>query len=717
MEAITPVLSTRNKLLRVLLVEDCENDGLLLLRTLKSGGYTLEDERVECAKDLLAALESGVWDVVICDYCLPQFSALAALQMLQECSPDLPCIVVSGAVGEEVAVATVKAGAYDYLLKGSLTRLVPAVERAIADAKVRAERKQMVEALRRSQEELESRVKQRTAELAKANEELRAQIAERQKIEHSLRESEARLQAVLDYSSSVIFLKDTAGRYLLVNRQFERLFRLSRSEVIGRSDADIFPEKQAASVRHNDSIVLNSGEAQAFEESASCLGQPHVSIVSKFPVRDASGKIYGVGGIATDITARKRAEEELRLLESITRSVSEASDFQSALHAVLRLVCDTTNCALGQAWMPLPDSSRIECAAAWHATVQGLEKFRNASAGFRFLPGEGLPGRAWQLKKPVWIPDVTHDANFPRKPFASAAGLKGALAIPVLNANEVLAILEFFVLEHWQEDERMVQLISSIAAQLGMLIQRKRVEDDHVRLLIREQAARQRLEFLSQRLLEIHEEERRTIACELHDEVGQVLTGLSLTLGTILRLRGQARVEKIAQAQKFTSDLMTQVRDMSLNLRPGMLDDLGLLPALLWHFERYTQSTNVQVDFKHDGIEGQRFAPELETAAYRIMQEALTNVARHARVSQVFVRCWIEKDKLCVQIEDRGVGFDAKTRSGFKESTGVGGMRERALLLGGELTIESRVGAGTKLIAQIPVRQEAVELVDVRTSP
>ena len=148
----------------------------------------------------------------------------------------------------------------------------------------------------------------------------------------------------------------------------------------------------------------------------------------------------------------------------------------------------------------------------------------------------------------------------------------------------------------------------------------------------RSQAERERLSALSQRLVEVQEAERRYLALELHDEIGQALTALKLTLDKGMHLRADA----LNDAQAQIDSLIDRVREMSLDLRPGMLDDLSLLPALLWYFERYTAQTNISVAFTHDCPNG-RLQPEVETAAYRIAQEALTNVARHAGVSEAIV--------------------------------------------------------------------------------
>jgi len=215
-------------------------------------------------------------------------------------------------------------------------------------------------------------------------------------------------------------------------------------------------------------------------------------------------------------------------------------------------------------------------------------------------------------------------------------------------------------------------------------------------------AGRERLEALSHRLLEVQESERRRIARELHDEIGQGLTGLKLVLDTVERLPVEEAGKRLGELHTLVNDLLTRVRDLSLDLRPGMLDDLGLLPALLWLFERYQSQTDVRVVFEHNGID-RRFPPDVETAAYRIVQEALTNVARHAHVQQVTVRAWADATTVSVQVTDRGVGFDTQHEQIGITTSGVSGMRERVLLLGGDLTLESSPQTGTSLRAELPL--------------
>jgi signal transduction histidine kinase len=165
----------------------------------------------------------------------------------------------------------------------------------------------------------------------------------------------------------------------------------------------------------------------------------------------------------------------------------------------------------------------------------------------------------------------------------------------------------------------------------------------------------------------------------------------------------------IVQAQTLVNELMARARKMSLDLRPATLDHLGLLSALLWHIKQYSAQTQVQVAFKHNGLEGRRFSSEAETAAYRIVQEALTNVARHAETDSATVRVWADEHSLNIQIEDKGRGFDTETPLATVNTSGLAGMRERAHLLGGHLTIESRRGGGTHLTAELPICQDTAD--------
>src|ERR1700724_201799 len=210
--------------------------------------------------------------------------------------------------------------------------------------------------------------------------------------------------------------------------------------------------------------------------------------------------------------------------------------------------------------------------------------------------------------------------------------------------------------------------------------------------------SRERLAALSGRAVNLLESERREIALELHDQIGQLLTGLRFMIEAP---RAGGREEMLS----VINELVDRVSDLSMNLRPPMLDELGLLPALLCQIERFGAQTGIQVDFHHSNLD-RRFGPQAEITAFRIVQEALTNVARHAGVMKVEVEVWADSKTLAARIEDDGRGFSVDGALA-RYSCGLAGMRERGRLVRGALTIKSRPDSGTRLSLQLPLSASA----------
>jgi PAS domain S-box-containing protein len=212
------------------------------------------------------------------------------------------------------------------------------------------------------------------------------------------------------------------------------------------------------------------------------------------------------------------------------------------------------------------------------------------------------------------------------------------------------------------------------------------------------------LSALAARLVEVQEEERRTISRELHDELGQSLTVLQMMLARAAETTHEKFSAGHDEAQALIKDMIARVRKLTLDLGLSTLDDLGLLPTLLEYFKRQSTLTGLNINFKHTGLNKKKLSLAISSTAYRIVQESLTNVIRHAGVDSVRVLAWADYKTLIIRVEDIGVGFNpAKLVVG--KTGGLQGIRERVRLLGGKLEIESAPDKGTCLIAELPLHQ------------
>ncbi len=213
------------------------------------------------------------------------------------------------------------------------------------------------------------------------------------------------------------------------------------------------------------------------------------------------------------------------------------------------------------------------------------------------------------------------------------------------------------------------------------------------------------LRRMSSQVLTAQEEERKRIARELHDDTAQALTSMLVRLPLLDRaLADDEAKSNLGELRELAASTLEGVRRMALDLRPSALDDLGLVPALKWYTENLGQSLSIEVRFLANGLK-RRLPPELELVLYRVAQEALTNVAKHARAKSVTVE--LERDGLWVRlaVEDDGIGFNVEKAMTSKErGLGLFGMQERLALVGGKFHIESRPRKGTKLVAEVPLR-------------
>jgi PAS domain S-box-containing protein len=323
--------------LRALLIQDCQDDAALVLRELKRGQFAVESRRVQTAADLNAALDAQEWDVVVSDYAMPQLSGLDALATIREKCPDLPFILVCGAIGEAVAVTAMKAGANDYVLKDSLARLAPVVTRVIQESRCNRSAR---DELWRAQEQLEIRIQERTAALAEANAKLVTEIAERKQIANALQESEQRLNLALQASRTGIWAWDIVSNRVTWDATTHTIFGVPPDSFGGTFEdfvRSIHPEDRA-SVEQSVKRALSHGVVY---ESSFRIIDPEGNIrfitATGRAIRDECRKPIRMTGVCLDTTERERARDELMLAKAAAESANRAkSEFLANMSHEIR---------------------------------------------------------------------------------------------------------------------------------------------------------------------------------------------------------------------------------------------------------------------------------------------------------------------------------------------------------------------------------------------
>ncbi|HYK21189.1 MAG TPA: PAS domain S-box protein, partial [Pyrinomonadaceae bacterium] len=220
--------------------------------------------------------------------------------------------------------------------------------------------------------------------------------------------------------------------------------------------------------------------------------------------------------------------------------------------------------------------------------------------------------------------------------------------------------------------------------------------------------AQDALQMFSRQLIEAQEDERRRIARELHDQIGQVLTAVKMNLYTVQKVYNSSEAGSYVRDNiEAVDEALRLVRDLSVDLRPAMLDDLGLVTALRWYVDRYTKRTGLDVEVIIGLADpNQRFPRDLETACFRIAQEALTNIVRHAHATRIWLQLAKEKDVLLLSVKDNGKGFDPRSlrkRAPRRATLGLISMQERAHVAGGTIEIESTASQGTEVRVTLPL--------------
>ncbi|MEW6084129.1 MAG: PAS domain S-box protein [Chloroflexota bacterium] len=475
-------------------------------------------------------------------------------------------------------------------------------------------------------------------------------ITERKRAGEELRLSGERFSKAFHMSpAGMTITRITDGKFIDANDSFCRMFEFTREEVIGHTSTELkmwTPEERNKLIDEQ----IRSGGLQDFELQARSKSGRIVNLLFSSKPIELAGEPHHITTMI-DITERKRAEEQIkfqaRLLAQVNDAVIATDENRIITYwnrAAEELHGWSADEAIGR--------STNEVARADFSEAQRADALRQLSETGYFSTEVLVHPRN---KEPIWLEGKTSTLR------DESGRITGYLAV---NRD---------------------------------MTERKLAEEEL-------RANRDRLAELSRQLVHTHETESRAIGRELHDQIGQMLTALKLTLEIAPQLPPQQAAKKLTGAHELLDDLISRVSRLSLELRPAILDDLGLIPALLWHVNRYQEQSGIHVEFTHSGMEHRRFDFEVETTVYRVVQESLTNVARHARTARARLDVRAGSEEIVIRIEDEGAGFDP--HAALALNRGLTGMRERVSLLGGSFEIESQPGKGTKKLIRLPLKEK-----------
>ncbi|MEY4706150.1 MAG: hypothetical protein RL042_2355 [Nitrospirota bacterium] len=345
---------------------------------------------------------------------------------------------------------------------------------------------------------------------------------------------------------------------------------------------------------------------------------------------------------------------------------------------------------------------RVKELTALHETVRVLQDSAK-TLGETFGAIVALIPPAWQYPEvtaariqfeglAVATPSFRETSWMQRAPLVTAKGPSGSIDVVYLEQRPEAQEGPFLL------EER--HLIDSLADSVSSYLTRREAEESL-------RSAHMRMQTLSRQLMQVQERERRQLAHDLHDEIGQAVTAIKLNLQTMQRVADTTSVqETLHDSLEILDKILQRVRDLSLDLRPSLLDDLGLVPAVRWYVERQAKRAGLAAEVEAESLLPD-LEPDLSVACFRIVQESITNILRHAKATTIHVALRQTDQGLDLCIQDDGIGFSMPERSvtpAGRPTLGLLGMQERAQALGGTITIQSSPDQGTEVRVRIPLR-------------
>ena len=384
---------------------------------------------------------------------------------------------------------------------------------------------------------------------------------------------------------------------------------------------------------------------------------------------------------------RQKAVARLQAINDVSSIVTESLELERIMKDALDKVLEVTDLDAGLIFLLDKQTEELILAA-----YQGVSK-ESAAGVDRLKLGEGFCGRVAQSGELMVVRDSSQDPRLTRLAVRQA-GLRGQIIVPLKSKGEVQGVLAVATRESRQFLPEELELITAIGNQIGVAVENARLYKN--------------MRFYVGQITGAQEEERKRIARELHDETAQALIDLSRRLDDLATSREQlpeSAIGRLEEFQELIDSILRGVRRFSRDLRPSVLDDLGLLPALEWLTTNLVEGDRIETELKVYG-KRRRLPPEAELALFRIAQEALSNVRRHSQASRVMTAVEFGEGRVTLTVDDNGRGFELPGRTDDLATTGklgLIGMHERARLLNGTLTMHSEPGKGTTMTVDVPV--------------
>lgn len=700
------------KSLDILLIEDNPADAVLLRETL-----SFQPVRIECASSLAEGFKLGAarhFDAILLDLGLPDSGGLETISRVAAALPDCPIIVLTGMEDEEIALTAVSHGAQDYLVKG----------------------------------QTDARSILRTLHYA----------VDRRRAQEAIRRERDFVSAVLDTAGSLVVVLDREGRILRFNRACEAMTGYSFRDVRGKRISEFLLSKDDVEEFERRFPDLLAGHLPRELESRWITKDGKQRLIAwSFTVLKSGNGAASLVGAGIDITEKRLAEdmlsEHMKALEKLSASATRLLE-PMPCYEIFRYTAQQLETIAGRALIVVSEYNLQENTTTIQAMAGPAEKLRKAEAilgrnpvGMCF-PFESSATERMSRGRLISVEKGLTALTFGRLPLPVCQRLEqdlelgSAFVMPFLFHDDFLGTTA--ILSDKSEGLRNRGMIEALVNQAGLALKRKRAEDALARAneelelrvqertadlsraidslqnevegrILAEQALRDRSEQLRELASELtlaEQRERRRMAKVLHDDLQQLLVGARFQLSPLQRYSDRAVQDAVRTVNELLGKSVDISRNLTSELSPPILYEGGLVPALEWLGRWMNDKHGLAVKFDFDHSPDDTEPDDVKVLVFEAVRELLLNVVKYAGVSVAFVGVRSSESLLQITVRDEGKGFDLAelTRRGGAGGHGLFGIRERIGSFGGTMTVDSRPGAGSTFVLNLPVEQAAAGL-------